>query len=70
MVGFAGHFSLLGVGRISGHYILELLQNTNDLAATCANFHHLDNSGQSGRSWLSRDTVYSFTHLNHLDILS
>ena len=44
---------LLEVGEISGHVILQLLQNTNDLTAACLNFHHLDNSGHRGRSWLS-----------------
>ena len=34
MVGFAGLFSLLGVGK----------NRTNDLAAACLNFHHFENS--------------------------
>ena len=72
MVGLAGLFFLLGVGEISGQFILQL-QNTNDFAAlrcmavkiaelrsepqdgwvgACLHFHHLDNSGHFGRSWL------------------
>ena len=33
-----------GVGEISGHVILQLHQNRDDLADGCLNFHHFDNS--------------------------
>ena len=40
---------MVGVGEISGHCILQLLQNTNDLADACVNFHHSDNSRHCAR---------------------
>ena len=51
MVGLDGRFvSLLRVGDLR---ILQLLQNTNDLAAACLNSHHFDTSDQTWRHHLA-----------------
>ena len=75
MVALAILVRFQGVGESSGHVILQLLQNTHDLAAlrcACANSHHFENSELATlkESWLLPSFTRTCLKFIHFDIQS